>query len=104
MASIIITINQIRHGIGYRFRLEIYQKLLIVTIVARIIQTCPGTPRFGSVKTDEFVRPPNLCKPRIPVETKGPLSAIWSRVHRISARDNFLDHFAEPDTFAFVVL
>jgi len=35
-------------------------------------QTCPGTIRVGPVnkKNGEFVRPPNIRKPRVPVETK----------------------------------
>lgn len=53
------------------------------------IQTCPGAARFGSVKIDEFVRPPNLRKPRHRVKTKKTHNAIWSRVRRISAWHGF---------------
>jgi len=49
----------------------------------------PGATRCGSVKTGGFVRPANLHKPRIPVETKQMHDAIWSRLHRRSARDHF---------------
>jgi len=54
-----------------------------------IIQTCPGTTRFGLIKTGRFVQSPNLRKPGIPIETKKTRNAIRNRVHRISARDHF---------------
>jgi len=54
-----------------------------------IIQTCPGTTRFGAIKTVRFIQSPNLRKPGVPIETKKTRNAIRTRVHRISARDNF---------------
>jgi len=73
--------------------MEIHQKPLIVSTTA--LGSCPssklypGTTCFGSMKAGRFVQPPTLRKPGIPVETKKTRNAIWSRVHRISARDHF---------------
>ena len=43
-----------------------------------------------------FTRPQNLGKPRVPIETKKMRIAIWSRVHQISARDDFSGPGREP--------
>ncbi len=74
---------QIKSGIwfGTGFDMGIYQKPLIVTAIA--LKSCPGTTRFGPVKTVRFVQSQNLCKPGIPIETKKTWNAIRSRVHRI---------------------
>ena len=84
----------IKSGIGFgtRFDIGIYQKLLVVTIVAlRSCQSCKlswGTTRWGCIKTDEFVRPPNIRNAIMPAETKKTRNTIRSRVHRKSTRDN----------------
>jgi len=57
-----------------------------------IVQTCPGTIRFGPVKTDVFVRPQTFRKTRCLLEATKARNAIWSWVHRISNRD----HFSRP--------
>jgi len=53
--------------------------------------------RLGAVKTNDFVRSTNLRKPRNLPDTKKEktLNAIWSRVHRITARDNFAEPLGE---------
>ena len=79
-------------GFGTVFNMGRYQKLLIVTVFGGkscpSFQTCSGTTRFGPIKTDGFVRSPDLRKPRLAIETKKTRNAIRSRVHRISARDH----------------
>jgi len=61
-----------------------------------IIQTCPGNIRFGPVKTDYLFRPSNISKPRVSAETKRTRNAIGSRVHRISAQDDFAGPVSTP--------
>ena len=92
-----ITIYQIRHGVWYRFchgniSGNTYNNNCCCQKLS-IIQTWPGTTRFGSVKTYGFVRSANLRAPRIPVETKKTRNAICSLVHRISARDQLSGPF-----------
>jgi len=62
-------------GFGIHFDMEIYQKLLVVTIVA--LRSCPSFELVvDQYANQEFVRPPNLHKPRTPVETEKKGNAI----------------------------
>ena len=54
-----------------------------------VIQAGRGTTRSGPMKINRFVHSPSFRKPGTPIETKKTRNAIWSRVHRTSARDHF---------------
>ena len=64
------------------------------------IQTCPGAIISGCLETNQFARPPKLRKPSVPNETQKTRNVIWSRVHQVSARDDF----SQPDAWQKHVL
>ena len=70
------------------FDMRIHQKPIIIFNIA--LRSCPSSKLvLGPIKNCRFVQSPNLHKPGIPDETKKTCTAIWSRVHRTSARDHF---------------
>lgn len=93
MAILVTTIEEIRHRIRYRFGDGNISETVCSSqkLLQKLLQppTLSGSIRFGVITTDEIPRPPNLCKPKIPVETKKARNVICSRVHRISGRDHF---------------
>ena len=90
-------------GFGTRFEMGIYQKIHVVTIVA--FKSCQSSKRvlgpfvLDRGKTDEFVRRPNLCEPRIPLEMKRHAMPFGAWYTEYQPEIIFLGPFGEGNAF-----